>query len=141
MNARFWIAAGGLLGCASVALGAFGAHGLPRQLAAADFDAEQIARRLDLFQTAARYQMYTALALLFVGLFSRQSPSRLANAAGWLLLLGVAIFSGLLDVMTFAGPSWNWLGAIVPIGGAMMIAGWALVAVAGWRAKTYRPSK
>jgi uncharacterized membrane protein YgdD (TMEM256/DUF423 family) len=35
----------------------------------------------------------------------------------------------LLKVLTFADPSWKWLGAIVPLGGASMIAGWIAVAV------------
>ncbi len=133
MQSRGWIVAGAMLGCTSVALGAFGAHGLPARLAAAGWDSEQVLRRIDIFETAARYQMTTALALLFLGLYARNTPSRLATAAGWLLLVGTTIFSGLLYVLTLAGENWKWLGAIVPIGGAMMIAAWALIAAAAWR--------
>ena len=139
MNVRGWIVIGGLLGCVSVAMGAFGAHGLSKGLAEAGWDAEQVTRRIELFQTAARYQIYTALALLCLGNIAHAAPSRSASVAGWLLTLGVLIFSGLLYVLTFVGESWNWLGAIVPIGGATMIAGWALFAVAGWRSKGADP--
>ena len=133
MNSRRWIVAGGVLGCASVALGAFGAHGLPDRLVADGWGSEQITRRIELFQTAARYQIYAAIVLLFLGLFARQTMSRLIGAAAWCMLVGNCVFSGLLYTMTFAGEDWNWLGAVVPIGGVLMIISWALIAVAGWR--------
>lgn len=117
---RKWIVLGALLGGSSVALGAFGAHGL-RGLVTADLLAN--------YETAARYQMYHALALLavaFVG--ARAGAARAANLAGWLFVAGVVIFSGSLYVMTFTGL--RWLGAITPIGGAAMIGGWVSLAAA-----------
>jgi uncharacterized membrane protein YgdD (TMEM256/DUF423 family) len=43
------------------------------------------------------------------------------------------LFSGLLQVLTFVGPQWNWLGAVVPLGGVSMIAGWTALAVGALR--------
>jgi uncharacterized membrane protein YgdD (TMEM256/DUF423 family) len=120
---RKWLFLGAVLAGLSVALGAFGAHGL-RGLVTPDLLAN--------YETAARYQMYHALALLavaFVGADERRA--RPADIAGWLFVIGVAIFSGSLYVMTFTGL--RWLGAITPIGGAAMIGGWAALAVAARR--------
>jgi len=117
---RKWIVLGALLGGSSVALGAFGAHGL-RGLVTADLLAN--------YETAARYQMYHALALLAVAFVGAQAgAARAANLAGWLFVAGVVIFSGSLYVMTFTGL--RWLGAITPIGGAAMIGGWVSLAAA-----------
>lgn len=117
---RKWLVLGALLAGLSVAFGAFGAHGL-RGWVSADLLAN--------FETAARYQMYHALALLAVAFLSvRSAHARAANLAGWLFVVGVVIFSGSLYVMTFTGL--RWLGAITPIGGAAMIGGWISLAVA-----------
>lgn len=154
MRPHHWIVLGCLMGGSGVALGAFGAHGLEGYLtrqaadAAADTSGAPVntsaaadstaapaderaspMRRLQTFETAVRYQMYHALALVAVGAVARRtSRPRAAAAAGWLLLAGVLIFSGLLYVLVLSGA--RWLGAIVPIGGAAMIAGWAALAVA-----------
>lgn len=83
------------------------------------------------WEVAARYQMYHALGLLFAGLLAARKPTLCAALAGWSMLLGVLLFSGLLDVMAFGGP--KWLGAIVPLGGLAMIVGWLSLGCAGWR--------
>jgi uncharacterized membrane protein YgdD (TMEM256/DUF423 family) len=118
MTPNRWIAIGALLGAAGVALGAFGAHGL-----------EGLANH----ETAVRYQMWHALAIVVVGIVLGIRPSPWWNAAGWAFLAGVVIFSGLLYVLVLAGPSWRWLGAIVPIGGLSLIAGWILLAAGALR--------
>ncbi len=143
MNSRHWIALGCLLGALGVATGAFGAHGLEGYL---NRRAENVAeppgeqgqrpaaapeRRLQTFETAVRYQMYHALALVAVGAVARRtSRPKAATLAGWLLLAGVLIFSGLLYALVLTGAA--WLGAIVPIGGVALIAGWTALAVAAW---------
>lgn len=120
---RKWLFLGALLGGLSVALGAFGAHGL-RGLVTADLLAN--------YETAARYQMYHALALMATSIVGGDARrARLTNVAGWLFVIGVIIFSGSLYIMTFTGL--RWLGAITPIGGAAMIGGWAALAVAARR--------
>ncbi len=121
---RRWIAIGALLGGLGVALGAYGAHGLSGYLEGIGYTGDDLHRRISIFETAVRYQMLHALALCFTGLALNQRDSNWWRFAAWAFLVGVLIFSGLLKVLAFANPSWNWLGAIVPIGGLLMIAGW-----------------
>lgn len=132
MGPRGWIVVGSLLGGLGVALGAFGAHGLPKRLESAGWNAQEIARRTELHETAARYQMTNATAILCIGLLGMKRRARSLTAAGWLLLVGTVLFSGLLYALVFAGPEKKWLGAVVPLGGASMIAGWLMLAVAGF---------
>jgi uncharacterized membrane protein YgdD (TMEM256/DUF423 family) len=120
---RTFILLGSVMGALAVALGAFGAHGL-RSTVSPDMLAN--------FETGARYHFYHALAM-FVAAFvaSRFPNANLANIAGWLFLIGVALFSGSLYAMTLTGQ--RWLGAITPIGGIAFIAGWVCLALAAWR--------
>lgn len=112
-----------LLGGLAVALGAFGAHALEGRLSARD---------LATYETAVRYQFYHALALIaVVVVLGRWPQATAAIAAGWLFVAGIVIFSGSLYVLVFSGI--RWLGAITPIGGVAMIAGWITLAWAAWR--------
>ncbi|MCC6157411.1 MAG: DUF423 domain-containing protein [Deltaproteobacteria bacterium] len=111
--------AGAVLGGFGVGLGAFGAHGL-KKIATAEM--------LQIWETAVRYHMYHAIALIGLGLFADRHPGGAAGVAAWLWIAGVAIFSGTLYAMTLTGA--RWLGAITPIGGVALIAGWAAFAVA-----------
>ncbi len=122
---RFLLVAGSVLGGIAVAAGAFGAHGLAAILA----ETGQTAN----WQTACTYCMYHALGLIATGLVAgrRQPPCRLPLAAGWCFLIGTLIFSGCLAALALSGV--RILGAIVPIGGVLLIAGWALLAVASAR--------
>lgn len=110
-----WTLVGALWGFLAVALGAFGAHGLPR---------DTHAQALDWWKTAALYHLVHALALVLVGALTR-SGLRL-DAAGWSFLLGSAIFSGTLYAMTLGAP--RFLGAVTPLGGLGLLAGWLLLA-------------
>jgi uncharacterized membrane protein YgdD (TMEM256/DUF423 family) len=121
-SARRWIVTGGLLGAVGVLLGAFAAHGLPDFLTRMEF--ADVDRRLDIYEKAARYQMYSALALVAIGILQRESASRVLEAAAWCHLCGVLIFSGLLYLLALSGPESKWLGAVVPIGGVLMVLGW-----------------
>ncbi len=119
MNPIF-VVLGGLLGGLAVGLGAFGAHGLRGRLSL---------ERLETFETGVRYQVYHALALLAAGLLSAHLPGAgWAAAAGWLFLAGVLLFSGSLYLLVFTGNT-RW-GAVAPIGGTALIAGWACLALA-----------
>ena len=122
---KFFILSGSILGLLGVALGAFGAHALRATLTASG--------RLDTFETAVKYQFYHALALVLVGVLLQQFGNDPATAKylGWsgnAMLGGVLIFSGSLYVLCATGIT--WLGAITPLGGVLMIAGWALLAYA-----------
>ena len=120
---RNFLMLGALSGAISVSAGAFGAHALRDKVEP---------RLLEVFETAARYQMYHALALLAVGLIASRWPSGVLNTAGWLFVAGTVVFSGSLYAMTFTGV--RALGAITPIGGVCFIAGWVCLAVAASRA-------
>ncbi len=116
---RLFLMIGALSGAISVAAGAFGAHALREKVEP---------RLLDVFETAARYQMYHALALIAVGLVAARWSSGLTTSAGWLFVAGTVFFSGSLYAMTFTGV--RALGAITPIGGVCFIAGWVCLALA-----------
>ncbi len=136
MNHRInWIAVAGILGALAVTIGAFGAHGLPGQLEKLGYEPLEVQRRLATFETGARYQVYSALALLAIGVAAERQPRRAWAAACWLLLLGSLVFSGLLYALALLGPAYRWLGAVVPVGGVMMIAGWLMITVGAVKKK------
>ena len=113
-----------LLGSASallaVLLGAFGAHALKSKLST---------DMLTIFQTGVQYHFYHALGLLAVGFIATQIPDSAAiKWSGWLMFIGIVIFSGSLYLLSITGQ--RWLGAITPIGGVAFIAAWALLAYA-----------
>lgn len=118
-----WFVTGAIVAGLGVVLGAFGAHGLKTRVSA---------EMLAIFETGVRYQMYHALALLAVGLTAARHGGALIQASGWLFVAGVAIFSGSLYLMTFTGA--RWLGAVTPVGGLLMIAGWVALAFGALRA-------
>jgi uncharacterized membrane protein YgdD (TMEM256/DUF423 family) len=121
MNARTAAGIGGLLGATGVIFGAFGAHALRSRLEPRD---------LEVFETAVRYQMYHAFAMLAAAwLLSRNAPY--ASFAAWAFTVGVAIFSGSLYLLVASGQ--RWLGAVTPLGGLAMIAGWLLLALAAFK--------
>ncbi len=117
---KLFFGIGGILGALAVALGAFGAHGLKARLDAG---------RLAIFETAARYQLMHALALLAAGLAAAQWPaSPWPVWAGWLFIAGILLFSGSLYLLVFTDK--RAFGAITPLGGLAMIAGWLCLALA-----------
>ncbi|MEO0529960.1 MAG: SlyX family protein [Planctomycetota bacterium] len=120
----------GVVGATAVALGAYAAHGLQDQLAKLGYDAAEVADRVENFATGARYQLATGVALLALGLARR--TSRLLTIAFVLLSGGIVVFSVCLYALAFVGEGWRWLGAVVPLGGLAMIAGWTLIAAAGF---------
>jgi uncharacterized membrane protein YgdD (TMEM256/DUF423 family) len=111
-----WIFLGALLGAVSVIAGAFGAHALAARLEP---------RELALWETAARYLMYGAFALILAGLYGKQT-ARSLDGAGWCLLAGSLIFSGTVFALALGSP--RWLGAVTPIGGTLLILGFLLFA-------------
>jgi uncharacterized membrane protein YgdD (TMEM256/DUF423 family) len=112
------LVAGGALGLLGVAAGAFGAHALRGTVSARD---------LEIWQTAAHYQQVHAVVLVVLGLAKlRGAAARWATA---LLVLGIAIFSGTLYAMVLGGP--RVLGAITPVGGLCLMAGWVAIVLEG----------
>ena len=110
---RLWIAVGAFFGLLSVVAGALAVHSLRGVLEAG---------ALDTFGTAARFQMYHALALLATGLLADRIKSRLITLAGGLFTAGTVIFSGSLYILALTGI--GAFGAVAPVGGLSLIAGW-----------------
>ena len=131
--ARRWMAVGALLGALGVGFGAFGAHGLSGFLERQGYAGDDLSRRLEIFDTAIHYQLVHALALVLTGVALDRKPGAWWQFAAWSFLVGILLFSGLLKVLTIAGPAWNWLGAVVPLGGVAMILGWAALAIGALR--------
>jgi uncharacterized membrane protein YgdD (TMEM256/DUF423 family) len=104
-----------LLGAGAVAIGAFAAHALAGDPRAAG-----------LLETAARYQMWHALALLALGTARLAAP---LAAFAW--LVGTALFCGALGALALGAP--GWIATAAPFGGAAFIAGWLALALAAWR--------
>lgn len=110
---------GSLLAGLGVVLGAFAAHALRGRL-----EAEQLVT----FETGVRYQMYHALGLLLLALAIARWPDRGLLPAAGLIFVGTFVFSGSLQLLAVTGV--RWLGAVTPVGGVCLVAGWA---VAAWR--------
>ena len=118
----FFLRLAALLGASTVALGAFGAHGLKPKLTE---------YQLSIFEKGIHYQFVHTLALLAVGILLQQHPENpwLARA-GWAFTIGMACFSGSLyllacrDLLAFPV---GWAGPVTPLGGLSFIAGWLLL--------------
>ncbi|NRP36766.1 hypothetical protein XMD579_001591 [Marinobacterium sp. xm-d-579] len=124
MHAKRFLMIGALLAMFSVIFGAFGAHLLKNTLSAVRFET---------FSTAVDYQFWQALGLMVVGIAGFKLNSKSWRLAGYSLLAGTLIFSGSLYLLIATDT--GWLGAITPIGGILMIIGWALFA---WSLRTLR---
>jgi uncharacterized membrane protein YgdD (TMEM256/DUF423 family) len=130
-----WLLTAAFLGGLAVALGAFGAHGLESRLKEPDGSISAVAqRKIDNWETAARYQMYHALSVLAIGCLLNQHRSVLLQSAAAAMTAGTLIFSGCLYALVLSGQ--RILGAIVPIGGVLMLVGWALLVIAVARSST-----
>jgi uncharacterized membrane protein YgdD (TMEM256/DUF423 family) len=116
---RTFLLIGALAGFIGVALGAFAAHGLRGRLTP---------DMLAVFETAVRYQMYHALALVLTALALARFDGWIVRAAGWCFALGIVLFSGSLYALALSGAT--ILGAVTPFGGLAFLAGWALLAFA-----------
>ncbi len=133
MSPRACLILGSLLAGLAVAAGTFGAHGLPalleqRHALSQTATPVDFAKALANFETAARYQMYHALALIVVGLWAERRPFKSLSVAGTAFLLGSLVFSGFLYALVLTQQ--KWLGAIVPIGGVAFLVGWIATLIA-----------
>jgi uncharacterized membrane protein YgdD (TMEM256/DUF423 family) len=111
------VALGAVNAALAVAAGAFATHGLRDRLET---------RALEIFETAARYHMYHALAMILTGVIAGR-----ACAAGWIFQAGIVVFSGSLYALALTDV--KVLGAITPIGGLAFLAGWLWLAWVAWR--------
>jgi uncharacterized membrane protein YgdD (TMEM256/DUF423 family) len=112
MNRRAALVTAGATGALAILLGAFGAHALKSLL--------EVHHAREIWTTAVLYHLVHSVALL-------RSADHLPSALGSFLCLalGILIFSGSLYLLALTGIS--WLGAVTPVGGLLLIAGWILV--------------
>ena len=123
-GARLIVLVAALFGALGIVLGAFGAHGLRQRLTP---------ELLALWQTAVQYHVWHALAMLAVGLLAQQLPQqRWLRADAALFFAGIVLFSGSLYALALGAP--RLLGAMAPLGGLALIAGWLCLAAAAVRA-------
>jgi uncharacterized membrane protein YgdD (TMEM256/DUF423 family) len=125
---RRWLLVGALLGGAAVASGAFGAHGLKAHFASDGVLSEADQQQMANWETAARYQMYHGLAVVAVAVLGNRRGRLLLDAAAVSFTIGTLVFSGCLYVLVLTGQ--RWLGAVVPVGGTLLILGWLCLAIA-----------
>ena len=111
-----------MTGFIAVAAGAFGAHALKTKISP---------EMLTVFEVGVRYQMYHALAMVLSIWVSTVVSGVWPLAAGWTFLAGIAIFSGSLYILALtAVKAW---GAVTPIGGLLLLAGWVFLAIAAFK--------
>jgi uncharacterized membrane protein YgdD (TMEM256/DUF423 family) len=115
---RIVLAVAALVGAAAVVLGAFGAHALRDTLDE---------RALATWHTAVEYQFWHALALLGAGALARDGVSRALRVAAIAFVIGIVLFCGSLYLLALGAP--RGLGAVTPIGGVALIAGWIALIV------------
>ena len=119
---KIFLIIGAILAGLAVALGAFGAHGLKKIV-----DADTVA----IYQTGVQYQMYHALALLFLGLLADRTGNHRLDYVGLLFIGGIVFFSGSLylisslKAMNKTVPT--LVGIMTPLGGLIFILGWILL--------------
>ena len=112
MNQRNILLSASALGLFAVGLGAFGAHALKATLT--------MTGRADTYDLGVRYQFYHTLVLLVTGILIEKFPSLKISAI--LFMIGIIIFSGSLYILSLTNQT-MW-GAITPIGGILLMAGW-----------------
>lgn len=110
-----------VLATITIAIGAFGAHGLKNIVSL---------KAIATFETGVRYQMYHALALLIVG-FAGVIPESAKKWTFRFFIFGTLFFSGSIYLLALAEVlpfSVSFLGPVTPIGGLFFILGWLRLA-------------
>jgi len=121
---RRWLAVAAVNGFLAVAAGAFAAHGLSGRLDA---------HALGLFETAARYHMYHALAIGLAAFAIRDAAAGAATVASAFFLGGILLFSGSLYLLALTGM--KGFAFVTPFGGVCFLIGWGALTLAATRLK------
>ena len=123
-----FVMTGTFLAGLAVILGAFGAHGLKKIVPP---------ETVTTFQTGVQYQMYHALALIFVGMLFEKADSGIMKWAGICFIIGILLFSGSLYLLTLLKAKntvgLSGIGIITPFGGLFYVAGWLMMFIGVWR--------
>ncbi len=120
---KLFILLGSINALVAVALGAFGAHGLEGKISE---------RMIEVWKTGVTYQMFHAIALLIIGLLIGKFPEASAFTwAGWVMFLGIILFSGSLYALSTTGI--KIFGPITPLGGLAFLVSWVLLMIGAVR--------
>ena len=120
---KLFLILGSINAATAVSMGAFGAHSLKTKIS------EDM---LSVFKTAVQYHFYHSLGLLIVGLLTIYlKPEKHIKIAGWMMFIGIILFSGSLYILSSTGI--RWLGIITPFGGIAFILSWIYVVIAVWK--------
>ena len=114
---------GSILAFSAVLSGAFGAHALKETLSAHD--------SIQTWETAVRYQMWHAIALILLSIISLSKP--IPKMSGLCFVVGTLLFSGSLYGLALDGP--KWLGPVTPLGGLCLMIGWLLFVYSSYKNK------
>ena len=107
-----WLGIGSAFMFIGVGAGAFGRHALKTRLSP---------DLLETFEIGTRYLIIHALALILVSMLAARAGGAV-QIAGVLFTAGIVIFTGSLYALALSGA--RWMGAITPIGGVLLLAGW-----------------
>lgn len=125
-----WVRVSAIMGLMGVGLGAAGAHGRIH-------DVVEATGHLDDWATAVDYHLLHTVVLLLIAALG-SGLSRFFRLAWRLIFFGVVFFSGSLYLMGLTGK--GWLGAVTPIGGLCLMAGWLCLALGAGKGRL-RPSE
>ncbi|APW66103.1 MULTISPECIES: DUF423 domain-containing protein [Arcobacteraceae] len=116
-NSKKFLAIASFMMALSIALGAFGAHGLKSIVTDS---------MLKIYNTGIQYQFYNTLGLFIVAFLINFKPdSKKLRLSAWLIIIGMIIFSFSLYALVVL--NLPILGAITPIGGTLLIIAWLVV--------------
>lgn len=119
---KITLVAATLFGILAIILGAFGAHALKKLIST---------EKLASFEVGVRYQMYSALSLLILGL-QLNFQEHISKLAVYCLICGTILFSFSIYLLSFAEywkKNLKFLGPITPLGGLLMVTGWILLLI------------
>lgn len=121
---KLFLILGSINAALSVALGAFGAHGLEGKVSE---------RLLEVWKTGVSYQMFHSIGIIVVAFaIDKWQGLPMLDWAGWAMFIGIVLFSGSLYTMTLTGIT--KLGMITPFGGLAFIVGWIFLIISVYRA-------
>lgn len=128
---KTFLAAAAIFGGIGVALGAFGAHGLQK------ITTDPVI--LSSYDTASRYQLIHALALLGIAALAERNPDKLLRWSANCLIIGIMLFSGSLYLLTYfkinESEVVKMIGPVTPVGGIFLIMGWIFLLVMALKKK------
>jgi uncharacterized membrane protein YgdD (TMEM256/DUF423 family) len=123
--AKLFIFLGSINALLVIVFGAFGAHALKARIPP---------ETMEIYQTGIQYHFYHAIGLFIIAFVALHLPkSGYVKWCGWMMLVGIILFSGSLYAISLGGM--RWLGMITPIGGTAFVIAWALLAIGILKAK------